>query len=32
MNKKEILEHLENIEPKDEYLKEFIRQIRKSKD
>lgn len=31
MNKEQILEHLKNIPEKDEYVKEFIRQIEKSK-
>jgi hypothetical protein len=31
MNKEQILEHLKNIPEPDEYVKEFIRQIEKSK-
>lgn len=31
MNKEQILEHLKNIPEPDEYAKEFIRQIEKSK-
>jgi hypothetical protein len=31
MTKEQILEHLKNIPEPDEYVKEFIRQIEKSK-
>jgi hypothetical protein len=31
MNKEQILEHLKNIPDPDDYVKEFIRQIEKSK-
>lgn len=31
MDKEQILEHLKNIPEPDEYVKEFIRQIEKSK-
>ena len=31
MNKEQILEHLKNTPNPDEYVKEFIRQIEKSK-
>lgn len=31
MNKEQILKHLKSIESPDEYVKEFIRQIEKSK-
>ena len=31
MTKEQILEHLKNIPDPDEYVKEFIRQIEKSK-